>query len=660
MHYRCMLKIVLSPLTKSLTLLITALFLSNLTLHTPLPEQTQNLWHALPAFFIFCIFVFTLFSWGSLVRISLKLPYFSWSENKLFDLAIGVALFYGMAYLLTLLHLFSSQQHVFLWCLLTLPVYLNFRVLKLSPTHFNEVTNFSTFLKENSWLSIPILIVVIKLIEGLQFPKHGDAYLCYLPGPRIWAVEGSFNPYLHFSQFFLTTSWESLYAWGTALMGLKGGVGLDLTQFFAQWCTGGIAVGGVFLATLSLCQRLSQIFPLSKTWFAFICVSAMQLPSLRWNSNLAKNDFGVAFLGFSAFYFTYFLAPLSNWATLFAGILAGVAVIGKLPLVFFGFSLTLTVFLKSRKKFAIYILGGFLGVLPVLARNYFLTGDPVFPWLPNLFPTQLLGPTLSAGATRATQHFLQGYQELWVYFKELFLEFPLILTPIILIIASRERKQIWKQMSGILLSLVLFTLLLRSSTEIRYQNASLVVCGSLSAFFAFYLISRIIPKENPKIKNMLSVFLAIGILITSNITTFTLFQIGSSKFQALPFKLPHLTDGVGKLWIRQNLKSNQSILIIGDPHLYYLIDYPITELGQSREWDTKMNQEPEAVFKESLKHAPFDFLYLANDLNFFNQVFETARIMAKISVEWDERCKKTETKNLQIWDLRCLQSKRTI
>jgi hypothetical protein len=48
-------------------------------------------------------------------------------------------------------------------------------------------------------------------------------------------------------------------------------------------------------------------------------------------------------------------------------------------------------------------------------------------------------------------------------------------------------------------------------------------------------------------------------------------------------------------------------------HIYYLIDYPLTEVGESLEYGKKIFKstvdEAEVVFK----NAPFDYLYLAGE-----------------------------------------------
>jgi hypothetical protein len=201
-----------------------------ITRSAPPPEQSQNLWYALPAFIVFILLVTGMFSWGAFFRSLLKKDFYSGAEEGMFDLAVGSVFLYVMAYALTPFGLFSSASNWAMWLLLAVGFYLGSAFLR--PKKWFDFG--ASWLSKTLMILVP-MIVLLKLIEGLQFHQHGDSYVTYLAAPRSWGANGNFDAFLNFTQLFLSTSWESLFAWGTALMGFRGGAGLDVSQWFSQW-----------------------------------------------------------------------------------------------------------------------------------------------------------------------------------------------------------------------------------------------------------------------------------------------------------------------------------------------------------------------------------------------------------------------------------------
>ena len=627
--------------------LVIGLLISQITHQSPTPEKNLNLWNAVPAFAIFALFMAATFSLGAYIRTSLKIPFFSGAENGLFDLSVGSVALYELAYLLTPFHLFQSRYSLLLWIFLSI-----FFGIGSTSIQARKWFDFARTKLAKFFLAIPMLIIVIKLLEGLQFHLHGDAYVVYLTGPRYWAETGNFNQFYNFTQLFITTTWESISAWGTCLMNLTGGSGLDLTQFFAQWSSGVLAIFGLILGAIALGQRLSQIFPIKDEYLPILGIAAAQVPVLQWTSNLAKNDTGIAFLGFAGFYLSIYLLPLSPLIAFVAGGVVGAAVIGKLTLVMIGLSITLYVFIFEKKHFIPFAIGGIAGALPVLTRNYVLTRNPVFPWYDQIFHTGLLSQSILVGVSTATQHTSQGLSQFINYFVEL--NHEVVLWPIFFVLIlffKNDRKKVFSVSWVPALAIILFTLTLRRSTETRYQNASLVIASVILCFLTFYAFTKL-PK---RFATIASIIFSIFLIGTSNITTFTLFQIGSSKFAPLKDKLASLAGGEGKLWIRQNLKTDSKILSIGDPHLYYVSDYKITEIVQSLEWDAKIINLSVADFEKSVRDSNFDYVYLANDVSFFDQLAKTNQFMQD-SRNWNQQCKKLDVPKAQIWDLNCLRT----
>lgn len=626
-----------------------------ITQHAPTPELSQNLWFALPAFGVFVLFVLSACSWGSFLRTKINYSFFSNSEEALFDLSVGSVGMYLLAYALTPLGLFSSANGIILWVVLGIGFTLGFPSL-----HMKKWFDFGSHWYSKLFMALVPLIVLVKLIEGVQFHQHGDSYVTYLVGPRTWGESGNFQGFLRYSQLFLSTSWESLYAWGTALMGFRGGAGLDISQWFSQWVTGGIGVLGSLLLGLALCKRLAMSFPLSTAWYPVIAIVSLQAQALRWTQNLAKNDYGIIFWGMSAFYFSIYGAVASPAIAFMAGLLTGAAVVGKMTVVILGGLLSFFILLKARKNSIPFIIGGIMGSVPVFLRNFILTNNPVFPWLPKIFPSPYLSDFAENGANAATQKsFL--ITDLWEYSREIYQEIPLFMSIFLIFLFSKYRKKAFELLLIPVISFVIFTLTLRPSTGIRYQNATLILLSVFAVYFTFFILDQWSQKILKNRKTLVLLALSFVLLGMANLTFFTLFQIGSGKKFCTFSKRMVGTNEIGgpaKVWIRSNIKPTESIISFGDVHIYYLIDYPLTEVGQSVEYGKKIFHstldEAEALFK----HAPFDYLYLAGEDYYKDAAFaqDQAKIgdIMKRANAWDAKCKRFDNTKAQVWDLKCL------
>ena len=623
--------------------------LSKITEHAPAPEQVTHLWFALPAFLIFVLFALSILSMGAFLRTRISFPKLSGAENGLIDLTLGSVAFYGLAYALTCLGLFSSGNFLFLWAVIA--VFFGMGASAVGPALWFD---FAKSKMAKFFLAIPLFIIFLRLLEGLEIHLHGDAYITYLPAPRVWAEFGSFQKFLDFSQFFLSTSFESLFAWGTALMNLKGSAGLDLSQYFAQWCVGGIALLGILLGTIALCKRIAEKFPVSEIYFPIVAVSAMQVPTLRWTANLAKNDMGVAFWGLSAFYFTVFLAGISPVLAFVAGAVTGAAVIGKLTLSLFAICLAVYTLLTSPKRFVWFGIGGIAGGLPVFLRNYFLTKNPVFPWLPNLFPaTPILSKGQIEGALHPTATSFQ-WSNLGSYLLELQNQLPLLFVLLLVLIFIRNRETFLKWISVPILASLFFIFAFRPSTEIRYQNASLVILAALTTYFTFQILTLLpLPR---KLHKILSPLFVIAIIATANITAFTLFQLGSGKFAPISKRLSSLTGGEAKLWIRENLTPKDSVLLVGDQNVYYLIDHSIREIHQTPSLDDEFTRKNPAEFLTATIASSFDYLRIETDDDFWDTIAKARALFAEMKHQ-DPACARFSTAKTQVWDLKCIRDR---
>ena len=269
---------------------------------------------------------------------------------------------------------------------------------------------------------------------------------------------------------------------------------------------------------------MEESFPLPSKWFPIISISALQINAFRWAQNLAKNDHGIAFWGLAAFYTSLYLAPLSAGFAFFTGVLTGAAVVGKFTLAILGFCIGLNILLNARKRFFPFVFGGLVGSAPVFLRNYILTKNPVFPWLPQVFPSKLLSDVSANGSAAATQKVFQIF-DLSKYGLELYEQSPLIISIVLMFVLKKHSKNVMKLTVFPILSYLIFTLTLRPSTGIRYQGPTLFIIVLFGVFFSFFLLNLILDKIIKSKKDWVIGAVSIWVIATSSVTFFTLFQI---------------------------------------------------------------------------------------------------------------------------------------
>jgi hypothetical protein len=620
----------------------------------PTPEASTSFIYAVPAFLVFLMFVGAIFSLGSTLRTQFKLPTGNLVEQSLVEVILGSVSFYILGYGLLALGLFQSRLGLVGWGFLTLAVILGFA--------HSSIAQWPAALRRRGWgagafaFFLILLILGAKALEGVQFQQHGDAYITYLVAPRALATTGKFDLFLKLPQLFLSTSVEMLFAWGTVLMGLEGGRGLDLSQWFGQWVSGVLSLGGIFLALIAILYRLRDSLRLKNSMLVWIAIAGAQVPAIRWTQNLAKNDTSISFWGTAGFYLMVFLAPTVGAFGFFGGMVSGALFVGKMATAPFVGVLFAYLFFKNKKSFAYAVLGGVVGSLPVLARNAILTHNPVFPWLPALFPSPLLNEFFRLGAAAAVSKVF-NFSDLGFYLLELVKENYLIgAFPVLWIFAFKKDRSSAVLLLLPVISFLAFTVAFRPSTEIRYQGPSLV----LVSLFSTALVSGLF-QNRQRFSMILNGALALFILATSSLTVFTYLQVlRKDKFAVFSERLPNLNyvGGPAKAWIRKNIPTTSTIISLGDVHIYYLIDYPLTEVSQDQNYGSKIYRLKTDEAANFLRAAPYDYLYLAREDYFkgdlFNDVaFSVGEIMDYTKI-WDQHCKLFDhNSKSQVWDLKC-------
>ena len=159
----------------------------------------------------------------------------------------------------------------------------------------------------------------------------------------------------------------------------------------------------LFLGAFLLSAILTDFFrnKVASIWLPLLILAALLRASLQHKAMIAKNDWIALswfFLGLSHFFknakleiktiiISSFLIGMSGGAKFSYSIPALVAFIVFVKLIG----------IKNWKLIAYAILVFTLALIPYLLRNYFWTGNPVFPLAAKFFPTDLLGPSWIEG-----------------------------------------------------------------------------------------------------------------------------------------------------------------------------------------------------------------------------------------------------------------------
>ncbi len=208
-----------------------------------------------------------------------------------------------------------------------------------------------------------------------------DSLWYHLPSSRIWFDAGHIFLPPRLPIVFQTGLWDYEFLLGQLLLGGSGDGGLLAALLFGQWMSLASACAAFFLLRSS-----REVLGLS----VVSCFVAFVGTEIFVEAEFAKNDWAVVLYSLGAL---VFLRERRYRAAALAG---GLALGMKLTTAFFllpwGLLLAWTL---RRDPFRLARSGVliFLGASPILARNWWFTGNPFFPALASVFPSVWMGPS---------------------------------------------------------------------------------------------------------------------------------------------------------------------------------------------------------------------------------------------------------------------------
>lgn len=245
------------------------------------------------------------------------------------------------------------------------------------------------------------MVIAAAVVSSLALgalPLGGSDELRYhLVGPRLWSEAGRIYLPPSVPLVMQCSYWENLFLWGDALLTGPLPFGLIEGQLFGQWTHALLGYGGVALALYALLSRVTR----DRSWRALAVLMALCVPSMLFSARVAKNDWGASLWLISGlvvlFNATTVTRERAGSRAVLGGVLVGAAIATKFTAAFAALGLLFAWgwWVRGQQNRGMRVraaLGVALGLLPILARNAYETGNPFFPAFNDLFQSPWLGP----------------------------------------------------------------------------------------------------------------------------------------------------------------------------------------------------------------------------------------------------------------------------
>jgi len=366
---------------------------------------------------------------------------------------------------------------------------------KTNPKHFSGRILFLT-------LCVPFILPMF--LDGLIPDVSGDAYLYHMTVPNYYVLEGRISPVpisfcynypLQIEMFHMAAR-----CFGHEQAGVMMNIGLVLLTCLGLYLVGR-EMGDFRVGYLSSFFFLS--LPLVMSW------GPTSLVDLATGTYLAGGLLGLIQWHKTGKTFWLFVCGLCSGGAIAVKILMAAVSLGIFPLILLIFSLKRGGRFHPGRNLVLYFAGVLVTLLPWLVKNAVFTGNPVFPFLLERFPTRPdllpsahllhrmhgIPPVKSAGAVlnRAIRIFpLLTWDGAWVPILSLFL------IPVCFIRSLFHRK--WRIFWSIEMLTVLFILYYGKNAQVRwFQGLFAIMMPALS------LVCLDILKRTPSFRVILTV-----------------------------------------------------------------------------------------------------------------------------------------------------------
>jgi hypothetical protein len=262
---------------------------------------------------------------------------------------------------------------------------------------------------------------VESIVERHQFSLEGSPTPSFAFGDDVFKYGGHIFAEKQPGQFML----GSIPYFVLHLFGLSYLNNYEITAALVSWFSASFIAALGAIALFALCQRFSN----DRTWSLVVTLLYCFGTSLFVYAVLPHHDTIAASYLIIAFYFAYRLRhdPAPNkWLAVGVGIMLGLTITTSMLALWPALAVCgYITFQKNWKMLSLTVLGGIIGLLPLLYYDYACFGNPLL--LPNI-------------AANASDTFLNPHPQYYIYKFALLFKWILLYTPITLVgIASAAR-----------------------------------------------------------------------------------------------------------------------------------------------------------------------------------------------------------------------------
>ncbi len=511
-------------------------------------------------------------------------------------LLLGSLFLFILAFFLAALQVMAAIPRALYWLLFTPGIYFALPLLREAKA--------SLWPKRKWPLAVLFLIFFVRALTAALPSQHGDPLLYHLLGPRLWVEGGGFLMHPNLPNALLASSWECLYLWPQLFWFSSAPLyGLVEAQLFSQWLHLFLAWAGSALLVMRLFREFVR-----ESWLPLVGLAALFIAGLHWTAPLAKNDVGIAFWVLGAVvFFVEAVRESSPRKALLSGLFAGLAVCGKITALLSLGPLLAALFLFAapwrKHKFFLRAVGAwsagfFLGLLPIYARNYFLSGNPFFPLFPKVFPSPWMSKSWEAHFAQVHPSSpLHAFPRIWGRAPELFFESPWILfaLPLLGWVLARNGKRegtLVALLLGSFLAYVIFVITQDSRIELRYLGPSLMLLAAGGILF----LERFSGLFPPAQKAALFIAL-IALLASSKLPLHVLRKIWVSPLGVQALRAH--SAGEAKAWLRAHAQDGFTV-VAGDNETYYLTPLGVAVLTERPDLDAANEETQLTGFVQKL------------------------------------------------------------
>lgn len=578
----------------------------------PLPDEVMTSGHYFGSLFVFVFWLLSIFAWGEVLCWLFKID----SQFLFPAVPFGTAFMALVAGLLGHVGLIGIAS-IGIFQIVGLVGPCLFWFLSVLYKRNNNLLIIKEKIKTLSFyekLALGTIAIILSLsfMQSNLMSSFWDPLWYHLVGPRFWTDQGK----IFFSKTsliaFQANAWEYLFIWGNSLLTSPNGGGLIVGQLWGQWTH--VILG--YCVSGSALYYFFKSMKIDRNWCLIAVVAGISTLFLHYSIAIAKNDWGTISWTLTGLWFLNKTDDRKIKNLFFGGLFVGLAFSSKFTSIFSLFPLcALWLFndcknsgWQSALKNGLFVLLMiFIGASPILLRNYFATGNPLFPSMNEVFPTPFAGPTWTKAFEDWEGRWF-GFGGWNIFLTEMgrwgYFIWPVILIPIM----SWKRKQ-----SSILLplffvllgSLALFICKVGKYVELRNIGTMMMIASAMGTLAIIDCFNSL--KDKPK-----SVWLAILPLVI-------FLFLGPTLWEA-PLRLVEVNNpsvqirefaGGGSLaWLREHMNENQTAVSLADPRIYYLSHKKVAIIWDYPELDKAITGSRSALeMVQVLRRFNIDFLF---------------------------------------------------